>query len=331
MDTQNRFDLTVCWRLLSVEKESAFVVYLKEAGHRVEMIDDEPSRVPDRGCVVMCGNAAWFPRVRRRLLAMSPKERPLVVIWHTEPLPPPDSAGARWPMLNLREVAKILLRDARASDVYTNYFILRQLAKKGLPDILVVSGRGRQDFLAERGIQSHFAPLGYSEDIGWDLGLERDVDVLFLGSLDVPRRNQLLKTLQRQSISVTQVGSWFDPAFWGENRTRLLNRAKILLNFARTPGEFSGYRLLLGMANKALVISEPIYKPDPYVPGKHFIMTAMAEMPDRIRYYLANEEERRQITDVAYPFALQEATLKRSAGRVMGLIGEWEQNGHRHA
>src|SRR6185295_11572287 len=113
MGSQPSLNLAICHRLLPMEKgaRTGFPACLEEDGHVIEMIGDEPSQVPAGGILVICGNAVWFPRVRRRLLEMSSTERPLVVLWHAEPLPPPDSAGLRWPMLNLREIAKILLRD----------------------------------------------------------------------------------------------------------------------------------------------------------------------------------------------------------------------------
>ena len=162
--------------------------------------------------------------------------------------------------------------------------------------------------------------------MGRDLGISRDIDVLFLGILNVPRRNRLLQTLRNQNINLTTAGSWTDPAFWGDNRTVLLNRAKILVNMARTPAEFSGYRLSLGMVNKALVVSEPIYRPEPFVPGKHFVMVPTTEMAACISHYLNAEDERRAITETASRFVHEEASLQRSTERMLGLMEDHERN-----
>jgi hypothetical protein len=282
--------------------------------------------MPSKGdWLVIAGNAAWFPRLLRRLLATPRRQRPFVLLWHFEPLPPARAAGLPLPWLNLREVAKIVLRDARATDVYTNYLTIRRLHRAGIPDVLVLSSRGRQDFLAERGIPGHFAPLGCSPMMGRDLGIPRDIDVLFLGILNVPRRNRLLQSLRKQHIDLTAAGSWSDPALWGEDRTRLLNRTKILINFARTPGEFSGYRLSLGMANKALVVSEPIYRPEPFVPGTHFVMVHPDEMAASIRHYLDADDERQSITATAARFVHEEATLQSSIDRLTDLMEAYER------
>lgn len=332
-EAMRRRTVTVCHRVLDALAggETPFIESLTRCGCDVTLVPrDCPDGVPPPGAwLVIRGTAAWYPKILRRLLAAPRHRRPWVLIWHFEPLPPARSTGLPLPWLDLREVAKIVLRDARATDVYTNYLTLRRLHRAGIPDVLVLSSRGRQEFLAERGIPGHFAPLGCSASMGRDLGIPRDIDVLFLGILNVFRRNKLLDSLRKRGIDLTAVGSWTDPAFWGENRTRLLNRAKILVNLARTPAEFSGYRLSLGMANKALVVSEPIHRPEPFVPGTHFAMVPNGEMAACIRHYLDAEEERLAMTERAWRFVNEEATLERSTGRIVALMEEHERHDRR--
>jgi hypothetical protein len=168
--------------------------------------------------------------------------------------------------------------------------------------------------------------MGYHPSQGCDLGLPRDIDVLFLGDLKIPRRRPLISQLQRHKVNLVALGDWSDPAYWGKNRTRLLNRAKIFLNVQRYPGELSGQRLLLGMANKVLVISEPMYNPAPYVSGKHYITATIEEMLEVIRYYLAHEDERRALVEDAYRFVTQEVTLEHSLSRILALIKmQWDR------
>ena len=317
--------VTLCSRVLKalVGSEQRYIDALTESGFRVTHINDDADRLPPPGqWLVIFGNAAWYPKVRRRLLALPREQRPWVLLWHSEPLPPARATGLPPPWLNAREIAKIVLRDARATDVYTNYLTIRKLHRAGIPDVLVLSSRGRQEFLAERGIPGHFAPLGCDPSMGRDLGISRDIEVLFLGILNVPRRTRLLNALKQQNINLTEAGSWSDPAYWGENRTRLLNRTKILVNLARTPAEFSGFRLSLGMANKALVVSEPIYRPEPFVPGRHFLMVPTQEMAGCIRHYLDRDQERHAITETAYQFVTGEATLQRSTELMVSLMEE---------
>jgi hypothetical protein len=155
-------------------------VALSKTGFRVREINDgswEPER---EHTLLVLGNLNWFPKLRRQLLREGKPRNSRVVIWHTEPLPPPRASGLRWPLPTMRELAKIALRDARASDVYTNYFLLRALAQRGLPDVLAVSTRGRADFLAEhartgqgRNGAARFPPAAFAVAMGISLGVAR--------------------------------------------------------------------------------------------------------------------------------------------------------------
>jgi Glycosyl transferases group 1 len=283
--------------------------------------------VPDRDLVLepdrtvwLAGNPNWYPRSLRLLLEAPPQARPPVVIWHYEPLPLPSTAPFPRQRLHLRELAKILLRDSRATDPYTNSSLLRRLAGVGLPDLLLVHSPDHAEYLAEHGIAAETVPIGYAPFFGRDLGLERDTDVLFLGALDVPRRKRLIRRLRRAGVAVKAVGSWRDPAYWGDNRTRLLNRTKILLNLSRYPGQSSGYRLILGLANGALTLSEPVFRPEPFVPGEHFVSAAVEEMPALVERYLNDEGARKAIVDRGQTFITREATMERSVVRILGLL-----------
>jgi spore maturation protein CgeB len=94
------------------------------------------------------------------------------------------------------------------------------------------------------------------------------------------------------------------------------------MNIQRFAGEFSGLRMIHGMANRAMVISEPMYKPDPYLPGQHFVSAPVEQMPDAIRYYLTHEREREEIATAGHQFVTQELTMERSLTRILELIRE---------
>jgi hypothetical protein len=316
------FAITLCHRGVSATRgqQSTVAATLIKAGYNVTEVREGPLNLAADGVAWILGNANWFPLAWRQLQAAPRSKRPFMVIWHYEPLPPPRAAKLPWPRPHLREVVKILLRRSSATDVYSNYLRLRSLARHGLPDLLVVSTLSRREFLAECGITAHWAPMGYHPSLGRDLGLPRDIDVLFLGDVKIPRRKPLLAQLQQHRVNLMAVGDWSDPAYWGENRTRLLNRTKIFLNVQRYTGELSGQRLLIGMANKALVISEPMYNPAPYVSGKHYLTATIEEMPEVIRYYLTHEDERRAMVEDAYRLVTQEVTLEHSLSRILALI-----------
>jgi hypothetical protein len=293
---------------------------MRRAGYKVRKTGDAEWEMSPDEILWIHGNFNWFPRIRRQLLATPRDQRPFVVVWHTEPLPLPAAAGMPRPRLSLREIKLIIRRDPDATDAYTNYRRLRQLADEGIPDLLVVSTRSRQEFLAEKGIAAEWVPLGYQRIMGRDLNSVRDIDVLFLGDELDARRNRALAYLRKHGVAIATMGRWGDPAFWGEPRTVLINRAKIFLNVCRNPGEFSGLRMLLGMANKSLVVSEPVYDPAPYVPGRHFVSATLEEMPEVIERYLRSDAERNAITSAAFSFVTGQLRREDSLRQILKLI-----------
>ena len=294
---------------------------LGELGCRAQPVAQTDFELSPERIVWIRGNAIWHPIAVRRLAAAPPGERPRVVLWHSEPLPFPREAGLRLERPHARELGKILLRH-HVTDPHSNARQLRRLARDRIVDLLAVSTQGGQAFLAEQGIRAEFVPLGYHPTHGRDLGLARDIDVLFLGALTVPRRTRVLERLEREGIRIHAVGSWDDQRYWGESRTRLINRAKIMLNLPRHSGLLSGMRMILGMANKALVVCEPVYLPDPYLPGEHYASASVDEMPAVIRHYLKHEEERTRMTERAYRFVIEELTMAHSVGTILSLAAE---------
>jgi hypothetical protein len=270
--------------------------------------------------LIFLGNAAWRPQIIRQLRQTPKGQRPFVAIWHWEPLPPSRASDLPRPKLELREIGKIVLRDPRATDPYTNFSTIRRLHQEGIVDLLAVSTRGRQEFLHEQGILSSFIPLGCGQQHGRDLGLERDIGVLFLGDVRTARRRRAINFLRGSGIQVTVAGSWEDPQYWGENRTKLLNRTKILLNVPRTPGDYSGLRMFLGAANGAVILSEPLYRPEPFLPGQHYLEAELAQMPLIARNLLQDHARGTAIAESARDLATQVATRSHSVAKLLQAI-----------
>ena len=101
-----------------------------------------------------------------------------------------------------------------------------------------------------------------------------------------------------------------------------MNRATIALNIPRLEGHLPDVRLIVAMANGALVVSEPLYLPEPYVPGVHYVEAPAERLAETIREYLADEAARRRITEEAHRFVTTELTLERSFARLLRLAAE---------
>jgi hypothetical protein len=73
------------------------------------------------------------------------------------------------------------------------------------------------------------------------------------------------------------------------------------------------------MANKALVLAEPIYRPDPYEPGVHYVSAPVTEWPETIPQLLADDATRTRITDGAYAFVRTSLRMVDSVERLLVL------------
>lgn len=299
---------------------NVFAEVLGGLGLDIETVENGAFRPRADTLAFIHGNARWFRQSLSGLAAMPKNRRPPVVVWQSEPLPYASTAPVPRARLNAREIAKIALRDERITDPYSNARYLRQLARVGLPDLLVVTSEDKREYLAEHGIEAAVVPLGYYPPQTAPTSRARDIDVLFLG-IAVPRRKRVLRGLRRTGIEVVSLGSWSDPAVWGAHRAELLSRVKILLNLSRHPGQFAGTRLTLGMGAGCLVISEPIYRPEPFVPGEHYISAPQEELAQTIERYLADDDARGRIAARGHEFVAQ-LTTARSVSQVLALLDE---------
>jgi hypothetical protein len=280
-------------------------------------VDLSPERL-----VWVGGNPRWYSRTLDRIARMPPAERPTVLVWHTEPLPMPRAAETQRQMLTTRELGKLVLRDRRVNDHYSNARYLRRLASSGTVDVLAVATRAYQAYLEQEGVTAELVPLGYHPSHGRLLDRERDIDAVFLGDFRLPRRRRILRRLAREGVDVLSLGDYANPELWGEGRVELMNRVKIALNIPRLEGHLPDVRLVVAMANGALVVSEPLYLPEPYVPGVHYVEAPVDRLAETIRRYVGDDAARRRITDEAHRFVTTELTLNRSFSRLLDLARE---------
>ena len=192
----------------------------------------------------------------------------------------------------------------------------------GWLDFVFTTTVSQQQSLTRMGIPARFAPLGYHPGMGINLSGERDIDVLFVGNVwGSGRRCEILSAV-RQDLTLKGVEVIVQHGSYGEQRTALLNRARVSLNVAHYPWDLPSQRFLMSMACGALVISEPLDDPTPYRPGKHFVQADIADLSETICYYLEHEREREAITRTAYDFLTQELTLRNALSRIMGTCNE---------
>ena len=205
--------------------------------------------------------------------------------------------------------------------IMRGYLWLKRNASRGWLDYIFCTIPARQQFLQSRGINAHYAPLGYHPIMGKSLHCRRDIDAIFIGTMTNCRRRAVMENL-RKNLDSKGIGLYnARRSCFGAERTALLNRASISLNVPMLPWELAGLRFLMSMACGALVVSEPIEDPTPYIPGVHFVQVALSDMPEAIEYYLNNHEERRRIVDAAYTYITRELTMQNSIRKILREVG----------
>lgn len=199
------------------------------------------------------------------------------------------------------------------------YNHIRRRHEEGLIDAIVVSVESRREFFDSVGIPSTFVPIGWHPMWGQDLGRPRDLDVLFLGTVDEYRRPLLEKlrhVLEEAGFSFRVI----EDGCRGTERDELLSRTKISLDLPRLPWELPGMRFLMSMGCGAMVVCawEGRTSP-PYEAGRHLVCSSAEDLPSTVMHYLRNEDQRLAITANAHRMLTREHTLERSLARLMDI------------
>ncbi len=280
---------------------------------------------------------SWVP-LTNQMLARSVSQRPMFVLWLWEELPNPSlpewflySAGA------LRSLAERFAYRRMAQDVpvldprwrwltskahrFRYYGDLHYLRRAGALSLLAISSPWTADYLRLRGFDPLVTYLGAAADWGADLGLVRDIPVLWLGKIGTRRRGRLLQRvraeLKQRGIDILMIDGVEHPYVFGQERTRLLNRTKVVLNLLRAPWEDNSPRFYLAALNRALIVSEPMLPHTPFVPGRHLVESPHAQIADTISYYLAHDEQRQRIVAQAHELVTTDWTLDKVVARII--------------
>lgn len=192
----------------------------------------------------------------------------------------------------------------------------------GLLDVLALSGTVYARYLEQLGVPSLLVPRGCHPSYGSVLDLPRDVAVVWMGTLRTRRRAHVVHWLREELARRGQAMQIYDGKekgfIFGEERTRVLNRAMFVLNvyFSRPTDELS-IRFYIAAANGAVVLTERMENRYPFVPGKHLVQCSVEEMPDRVMYYVDHPQEWRSISEAMLELMRTELTLKQSVASIL--------------
>lgn len=278
-------------------------------------------------------NGSMSPLAPRLAELHKGARRPVVVWWLLENLPNPRWFGraadriAEWRLIGDCYLERGFGRWANAAlggrlalgQRFRILGELKQFWRQRWVDVVAAPSDIRVSALARRGIPAVTAPYGYHSSFGLDLGQPRDLDVLFLGQFASRRRRRIVTRLQRELAArgARLVVAGTDRYVEGLERTRLVGRAKILLNILKEPQDGVQHRFLLAAATRTLLVSEPMADPGPFRPGVHFIAAPVARLADTLCHWLRNDLERERIIAASHGFATEELRIEHSVGRIL--------------
>ncbi|HXK59010.1 MAG TPA: hypothetical protein PLP42_03865, partial [Acidobacteriota bacterium] len=208
------------------------------------------------------------------------KGNPATIHWNTEGIP-----DLRIPAVLVRQLAALRSLVGRVADSENRLFRLtlgsprlpkldHRMARfryvgdyyyayrKGLLDLLADSSMIYADIHRKAGIPVLYLPWGGSLVSSKDLGMERDIDVLWMGKRGSGRRSRLLDRVRAElkalGVEIYVADGEENPFIFGETRTEYLNRAKVTLNLTRTWYDDNFSRFSMAAPNRSLIVSEPV-------------------------------------------------------------------------
>ncbi len=265
---------------------------------------------------------------------------PPVIFWYTEQMPDPGLPA--W-------LALILARGRFHSWKWYDEFLLKnnslrlggrlplpamgrlrgvgeiiELHKSGLLKIVCTFSQTNARFLARFQLPVVEIPIGFHPFFGEHLGLERDIDVVFLGTTRDARRQRWIPRLEQElgKLNIRFVikdGSPKRGYLFDRERTQLLNRTRIMLNVMRQPWDDALYRFLLAAANGVLLLSEPlrIESRGPLMPGIHFVESGLDEIVQKIVQILDSPSSRETIVENAASLIDSDLTMPKMTAQCL--------------
>lgn len=275
----------------------------------------------DLDVVLVDGPYGSLVPLANQLVELPPDERPAFIFMMSEQLPNPAipewfrywvgivrSRLERWAYYKTESGAWHERRWMRwitsVGTRFRYYGDLYWFRRAGILSLLVLSSHWTAGFLRERGFDPFLFPIGFVPD-GWsDYEVERDIPVLWLGKMGSKRRERLLTRiraeLEARGVPLMVIDGVEHPYVFGEERTKLLYRTKIVLNLLRRKWDDNSMRYVLSMPRKAMVVTEPTLPHTAFVPGEHLVEAPIDKISETICYYLEHDDERQRIAEQAY-------------------------------
>lgn len=301
-------------------------------GHAHCYVHHDAVLPPDLDLLLIQGPYGSLLPMALQLRERPPAERPVLVYWYQQNLDlatplwirrflipvfsdlQRHDGWGRWPSRLLSRVLpqRLLDRGGRLRGIGD----LLWLHRNGLLDVLGLSSTVYADCLGRLGIDAIVVPRGYHPSLGRQLGVERDIDLVWMGRIRSRYRRLAIEQLARQLAAEGYKMEIYDgvdkPLIYGSDRTRVLNRARFVLNVSSHADDELSIRFFIAAANGAVIMSEPNNNRYPFEPQTHFLSLPVASMPAAIDHYARHEDERRAMAERMIDLVSGELTLEQS-------------------
>jgi hypothetical protein len=308
-------------------------------GHEVVQVVWNESLPPDLDSVLIKGPVVTLSiwPVVNQMLTMPKRDRPVLIYWFLEGFPNPNipewivkpiAMSCAWLRrkfddAGLGEVFPFALPRRRMTR-FRCYGDLLWLRHYGVLDIFAYSSSAAIPGLEQRGFSPVVAYSGSHPSWGSDLHLERDISVLWMGNPRTQWRRQILNRIRQDLRSRGLEMLWIDnvenPFVYGEARTQLLNRTKVIVNIPSMPWDDPSMRPIMASLNGVLTVCLQNCPHSPFIAGEHVVEASPERMADTICYYLDHEDERRRIVQAAHQLVMNEITMQREMERLMSRV-----------
>lgn len=176
-------------------------------------------------------------------------------------------------------------------DTHLNNFWLEGFAQ--FSDGILTTQRDYLPTLSTKCNNVHWLPWSYSPEEFRDLGLIRDLDVVFVGTVDAnrERRGRMLEQLE-QRFRVTIHSPTSEKRYSTAEISELFSRARIVVNEAIS-GEVN-FRIFETLATGAMLVTEQVGNglDELFSAGVELVMFTPLDLFEKVEYYLANENHR---------------------------------------